>query len=151
MLPASPNSTGEAEPQLRLLSLAAAIGSISVVGIAIGLGVPLLSIILEQRGQSATMIGLNTAAAGLASIAAAPIATPLASRFGVVPTLLVMMFIGALSFVGFYAATEFWLWFPLRAVLHIALTVVFILSEYWINVSAPPRRRGLVLLSLIHI
>jgi MFS family permease len=145
MSPAPPHQDGEPEPTLRLLSLAAAIGSISVVGIAIGLGVPLLSIILEQRGQSATMIGLNTAAAGLASIAAAPIATPLASRFGVVPVLLVAMFAGALSFVGFYAATDFWLWFPLRAVLHVALTVVFILSEYWINVSAPPRRRGMVL------
>jgi len=145
MSPAPAHQDAEPEAQLRLLSLAAAIGSISVVGVAIGLGVPLLSIILEQRGQTATMIGLNTATAGLASIAAAPIATPLASRFGVVPMLLAAMFVGALSFIGFYAATEFWLWFPLRATLHIALTVVFILSEYWINVSAPPRRRGLVL------
>jgi MFS family permease len=139
------NPDGEEHPPLRLLSLAAAIGSISVVGIAIGLGVPLLSVVLEQRGHSATMIGLNTAAAGLASIAAAPIATPLGARFGVVPTLAVSMFVGALSFMGFHYATEFWMWFPLRAVLHIALTVVFILSEYWINVSAPPRRRGMVL------
>ena len=37
------------------------------------------------------------------------------------------------------------MWFPLRAVLHVALTVVFILSEYWINVSAPSHRRGMVL------
>lgn len=139
------NPDGEEHPPLRLLSLAAAIGSISVVGIAIGLGVPLLSVVLEQRGHSATMIGLNTAAAGLASIAAAPIATPLGARFGVVPTLAVTMLIGALSFIGFFYATDFWMWFPLRAVLHIALTVVFILSEYWINVSAPPRRRGMVL------
>jgi len=139
------NPDGEEHPPLRLLSLAAAIGSISVVGIAIGLGVPLLSVVLEQRGHSATMIGLNTAAAGLASIAAAPIATPLGARFGVVPTLAVSMFVGALSFMGFHYATEFWMWFPLRAVLHIALTIVFILSEYWINVSAPPRRRGMVL------
>ena len=139
------NPDGEEHPPLRLLSLAAAIGSISVVGIAIGLGVPLLSVVLEQRGHSATMIGLNTAAAGLASIAAAPIATPLGARFGVVPTLAVAMLIGALSFMGFHYATDFWMWFPLRAVLHIALTVVFILSEYWINVSAPPRRRGMVL------
>ena len=139
------NPDGEEHLPLRLLSLAAAIGSISVVGIAIGLGVPLLSVVLEQRGHSATMIGLNTAAAGLASIAAAPIATPLGARFGVVPTLAVSMFVGALSFMGFHYATEFWMWFPLRALLHIALTVVFILSEYWINVSAPPRRRGMVL------
>jgi MFS family permease len=140
-----PDPSEAAESPLRLLSLAAAIGSISVVGIAIGLGVPLLSVVLEQRGHSASMIGLNTAAAGLASIAAAPFATPLAQRFGVVTTLVVAMLLGAISFVGFHFASAFWMWFPLRAALHAALTVVFILSEYWINVSAPPRRRGMVL------
>ena len=133
------------EDRIRWLPLAAAIASISVVGIAIGLGMPLLSVILEARGHSATMIGLNTAVAGLASIAAAPIATPLGARLGVVPALVLMMASGALAFVGFYYADAFWMWFPLRVVLHVALTVVFILSEYWINVSAPSKRRGLVL------
>ena len=61
------------------VAIAAAIASISVVGIAIGLGMPLLSVVLEARGHSASMIGLNTAVAGLASIAAAPLATPLAA------------------------------------------------------------------------
>lgn len=131
--------------KVRWMSISAAIAAISVVGIAIGLGVPLLSVILEQRGHSATMIGLNTAIAGLASIAAAPIATPIAARFGVVPTILAMIIVGALSFVGFYFAPSFWMWFPLRAVLHVALTVLFILSEYWISMSAPPKHRGLVL------
>ena len=37
------------------------------------------------------------------------------------------------------------MWFPLRVVLHIALTVLFILSEFWISTSAPPHRRGFVL------
>ncbi len=123
----------------------AAIASISVVGIAIGLGTPLLSVILEARGIPATMIGLNTAVGGLASVAAAPLATPLAMRFGVVLTLLGMILLGAFAFVGFYFATSFWMWFPLRAALHMSLTVLFILSEFWISVSAPPRRRGFVL------
>lgn len=127
------------------LSISAAIASISVVGIAIGLGTPLLSVILESRGHSATMIGLNTAVAGIASIAAAPLATPLAARFGVVWTMLGMILVGALAFVGFYFAPSFWMWFPLRAILHVALTVLFILSEFWISVSAPPSRRGFVL------
>ena len=85
---------------MRWLSISAAIGSISVVGIAIGLGMPLLSVILESRGYSATMIGLNTAVAGIASIAAAPLATPLAMRFGVVWTMLAMILLGALGFGG---------------------------------------------------
>lgn len=133
------------EARMRWLSISAAIASISVVGIAIGLGMPLLSIILETRGHSASMIGLNTAIAGLASIGAAPLATPLAVRFGVVWTMLAMIVAGALAFVGFYFATAFWMWFPLRVVLHIALTVLFILSEFWISTSAPPEKRGFVL------
>lgn len=136
---------GEAPDEMSWLSISAAIASISVVGIAIGLGVPLLSVILETRGYSASMIGLNTAVAGLASIAAAPIATPLAVRLGVVWTMLLMIVLGAFAFIGFYFASQFWMWFPLRVVLHISLTVLFILSEFWISTSAPPRRRGFVL------
>ena len=134
-----------AADRVRWRSIAAAIASISVVGIAIGLGVPLLSVILEARGYSATMIGLNTAFAGIASIAAAPIAVPIAARLGVVPAMLLMIAAGGFAFLGFYAAEDFWLWFPLRVVLHTALTVLFILSEFWITGSAPARSRGLVL------
>ncbi|MEQ1942734.1 MFS transporter [Mesorhizobium sp. VNQ89] len=131
--------------KLHWLPISAAISSISVVGIAIGLGMPLLSVILESRGISATMIGLNTAIAGVASIVAAPFATPLAVRFGVVWTMLSMILLGAIAFVGFYFVSSFWMWFPLRAILHFALTVLFILSEFWISSSAPPRQRGFVL------
>ena len=127
------------------LAIAAAIGSISVVGTALGLGAPLLSIILEKRGYSASMIGLNGAVAGLASILAAPVATPLAVRFGVVPTILGAIAASALAFIGFYLADNFWAWLPLRVVLNTALTVLFILSEFWISASAPPAKRGFVL------
>jgi MFS family permease len=127
------------------LSAGAAIASISVVGICIGLGMPLLSVILEQRGYSATMIGLNTAFAGLASIGAAPFAAPLASRLGVVPAMITMIILGGFSFAGFYLFEPFWAWLLLRCSLHFALTVLFILSEYWISHAAPSRYRGLML------
>ena len=126
-------------------ALVAAIATISAVGVAIGLGIPLLSVILESRGHSATMIGLNAAVAGIASIVAAPFAAPIAARLGVVPTLIAMLLIGGCSFVGFYFFTDFWMWMVLRVFLHFALTMLFILSEYWINAAAPPEKRGLVL------
>ncbi|MGB3416193.1 MAG: MFS transporter [Mesorhizobium sp.] len=135
----------ELDERVHWLPMIAAISAISVVGIAIGLGMPLLSIILETRGHSASMIGLNTAVAGFASIAGAPLATPLARRIGVAWAMLAMIATGALAFVGFYFAPDFWMWFPLRIVLHLSLTVLFILSEFWISASAPPHRRGLVL------
>lgn len=139
-------TASQADPtETRWLSIVAAIASISVVGIAIGLGVPLLSVILEARGHSATMIGANTAVAGIASIIAAPFATPLAGRFGVVPVMLTAIVAGGLSFISFYFLPEFWMWFVARAVLHFSLTLLFILSEFWISSSAPAHRRGLIL------
>ncbi|MEW9808463.1 MFS transporter [Mesorhizobium sp. ZMM04-5] len=140
----SPSASPQ-DDRLHWLPIIAAVSSISVVGIAIGLGMPLLSVILESRGISATMIGLNTAVAGIASIVAAPLATPLAVRYGVVWTMLGMIALGAFAFIGFHFATAFWMWFPLRVALHVALTVLFILSEFWISASAPPSRRGFVL------
>ena len=126
-------------------SLVAAISSISAVGIAIGLGLPLLSIILEKRGISSTLIGLNTAMAGVAAMAAAPITTRLAHKYGVAPTMLWAVLISALSALGFYYAQDFWMWFPLRFAFHGATTTLFILSEFWINAASPPSKRGFVL------
>lgn len=126
-------------------SLVAAISSISAVGIAIGLGLPLFSIILEKRGISSSLIGLNTAMAGLAAMIAAPITTKLAHRFSVASTMMWAVVLSALSAVCFYYATDFWMWFPLRLVFHGATTTLFILSEFWINAASPPSRRGFVL------
>ncbi|KGD99546.1 MULTISPECIES: MFS transporter [Rhizobium/Agrobacterium group] len=126
-------------------SLMAAISAISAVGIAIGLGLPLLSIILEKRGIPSTLIGLNAAMAGIASMFAAPVTTKLAHDHGVAKTMMLAVLIAALSAIGFYYADDFWMWFPLRFTFHGATTTLFILSEFWINEAAPPRRRGLVL------
>jgi MFS family permease len=140
-----PVDHGGSPEEIRWLSLAAAIASISAVGVAIGLGVPLLSVILEQRGHSATAIGFNTAVAGIASIAIAPFAIRIAARLGVALTMLLAIAVGASSFAGFYFAESYWIWLPLRAAMHAGIAVLFILSEFWISASAPPRRRGLVL------
>lgn len=126
-------------------SLIAATAAISAVGIAIGLGLPLLSIILEKRGIPSTLIGLNAAMAGVASMLAAPLTTKLAHSCGVARTMMFAVVVAAVSAIGFYYAQSFWMWFPLRFTFHGATTTLFILSEFWINEAAPPRRRGLVL------
>lgn len=138
-------SSTEPVEEIHWPSLIAAISSISAVGIAIGLGLPLLSIILEKRGISSSLIGLNSAMAGIAAMIAAPLTTKAAHSFGVAKTMIVAVILSAISALGFYYAEHFWMWFPLRVVFHGATTTLFILSEFWINVASPPRRRGLVL------
>jgi MFS family permease len=126
-------------------SLIAATAAVSAVGIAMGLGLPLLSIILEKRGISSTLIGLNAAMAGVAAMVAAPITTKCAHDFGVARSMMLAVVIAAISAIFFYYADQFWMWFPLRFTFHGATTALFILSEFWINEAAPPQRRGLVL------
>ncbi|MCU0829903.1 MAG: MFS transporter [Rhizobiaceae bacterium] len=123
----------------------AAIGAISVIGIAIGLGVPLLSIVLEKQGWSASVIGANTAVAGVAALIAAPLGPRIAHRFGLAPSMALMIAVSAMSFVGFHFLPSIAAWFALRFTLHFALTVLFILSEFWISTAAPPAKRGLIL------
>jgi MFS family permease len=139
-----PGTSGPVD-EIHWPSLIAALASITAVGIAIGLGLPLLSVIMEKRGIAPTLNGLNAAMAGLASMAAAPFTMIFAHRHGVAPTMLLAIVFAAASSLGFYYLTNFWLWFPLRIVFHGAITVLFILSEFWINATAPPNRRGFVL------
>ncbi|WP_206454055.1 MFS transporter [Aurantimonas marina] len=131
--------------QVDWVSAGAAIASISAVGIALGLGLPLLSVVLERRGISASLIGANTAVAGIASLLAAPLITPIARRLGVRLSMLIAIALSGISALGFYVLTPFWTWFPLRLIFHFAITALFVLSEFWITAAAPPGKRGFVL------
>lgn len=125
--------------------IAAAIASITSIGIAIGLSFPLLSFILNDRGYSATIIGANAAMAGIASMAAVWVATPLAARLGVVNALALSAIVAAIGLFGFYLFDSLIAWFVLRVLFHGALTVSFVLSEFWINAASPERQRGFIL------
>jgi MFS family permease len=123
----------------------AAIACISIVGIGLSLSIPLLSLEMERMGVPGTGIGLNTAVAGVASIAVVPFVPRLAARLGLLPLLWAAVATVALSFLAFRIVHDFIWWFPIRFVFSAGLGTLFVLSEYWINAVAPPRRRGLVM------
>jgi MFS family permease len=104
-----------------------------------------LSLILEARGVPSYLIGLNSATAGIASIAATTISVPLARRLGTAPGIAAAIVVAAVSLIGFYVVEALWAWFLIRITFHGALTVIFVLSEYWISAAAPERRRGLAM------
>lgn len=114
-------------------------------GVGLSLALPLLSLILEARGVPSYLIGLNSATAGIASIAATPISVPLARRFGPAPGMAAAIIVAALSLIAFYVVDALWAWFVIRVAFHGALTVIFVLSEYWISAAAPERHRGLAM------
>lgn len=126
-------------------SIAAAISAIAVVGVGISLSIPLLALELESRGVSGTLIGINTAVAGIATVAMAPFIPLLVRRLGVRALLILAIVLSAASLLAFKATSSFLIWFPLRFALGAALCVLFAVSEFWINAVAPQHRRGLVM------
>lgn len=138
-------SPAEAFSRDRVVSIAAAIACIVAVGIGLSLSIPLLSFALDAKGASRTLIGINTAMGGIATVACAPFISGWARRFGMQAVLSAAIALGVISLLAFQVAGPIWLWFPLRFILGAALAVLFVLSEYWINAAAPEGRRGLVL------
>lgn len=130
---------------VNIASIAAAIGAISAVGFGLALSIPLLALELDSRGISSAWIGINTAVGGLATLAVAPVITKLVGRLGAGPLLMGAILVAAVSLIGFKVTSSFLLWFPLRFVFGAALSVLFIVSEFWINAAAPPGKRGLVI------
>ncbi|MFX5756562.1 hypothetical protein ABTE27_21685, partial [Acinetobacter baumannii] len=51
-----------------VLSIGAAVACIVAVGLGLSLSIPLLSFALDAKGASRTLIGLNTAMGGVATI-----------------------------------------------------------------------------------
>ena len=120
----------------------AAIASVGIICIAMGLSYPLLSIILEEMGVSASMIGLNTSMTPLGMILSSPFVPRLASRYGSWFLTVACFCITAVMLFLLAVVRDLIFWFPLRFILGIAINVIFIISESWINQLAKPKIRG---------
>ena len=129
----------------RFQTLAALIGCVSIYGITISLFTPLLSLILEGRTVSSTLIG------GLAMMA--PLGVILGSIF--VPRCL-QMFSGRrllLIAIGFeiflifllLAVNDLASWFVIRFFMGVTGSVLFIVSESWMAEITPDATRGRVM------
>jgi MFS family permease len=126
-------------------AIAAAIATVSIVGVGLSLTVAVVAVRLEEMGYSARAIGLNPAAGGVATIAWAPFVPLFARRFGTRLTLVLALLVGILSLAAFAVTDDYWSWLLLRMVFGATLTTLFVISEYWINAAAPAGQRGFVM------
>jgi MFS family permease len=126
-------------------TLTTAITTIALVGVGFSLSMTLLSVRLGEQGYSAHAIGLNPAAGGIASLISASFVPGWAQKFGLRQVLFIALLVSGLCLCAFALSDDYWTWLFLRAVFGASLTALFVLSEYWINSSAPPARRGLIM------
>ena len=126
-------------------TVAGAIVVATIVGCGLSLTIALIAVRLDEAGYSARAIGFNTAAGGVATLFAGPFVPLAARRLGVARLLLVSLLVGAVSLALFTVTDDYGAWMVLRFVEGMAVTVMFVLSEFWITTATPEGRRGLAI------
>ena len=120
----------------------AAIAAITVFGFALGQMFPLLSLILEARGHSDDVIGLNAAMSPAGILVSSFIIPAVARRFGGRNVALGAAFATALIILGYKLFPSLAAWFALRLLQGVTIATLFVLSEMWIVRYAHGRHRG---------
>lgn len=120
----------------------AVLASVLGVGLALGVSMPLVSLRLEGWGYGGFAIGVMAAMPAIGVLLGASVASHLAGWVGVPAAMRLCLWGGALS-IGLVAVLPSYpLWLALRLVIGMALTVVFVLGESWINQLVVEKWRG---------
>ncbi|MFQ5535305.1 MAG: MFS transporter [Sphingomonadales bacterium] len=139
MSPTNPGSPYNFKSQAAIISM------ISVVGLTLGLTLPLLAIILEQRGVPASVIGMNSAMPALALLITTPFVPRMLRAFGAFPFLVANLVIAGGTLLALKWFDNLAIWFVLRFILGTSLGGLFTVGEAWINAIAPEDKRGRVM------
>lgn len=123
-------------------NLIAACAAITVFGFAFGMTYPLLSLILEARGVSSDMIGINSAMLPIGILLISPVIPVFAARFGARNVAITAAIATALVILGYKVFDSFSAWFLIRLLQGMTIATLFVLSEAWIVGSAGERNRG---------
>ena len=116
--------------------------AVVIVGLALGVTLPLVSLRLESWGYGPFAIGVMAAMPAVGVLLGARLTGRLAGWLGTPRSLRLCLLASALS-VGLLALLPYYpLWLLLRLLIGISLTVVFVLGESWINQLVEERLRG---------
>lgn len=125
-------------------AIATAITGVTAFAIAQGLTFPLISLVLEQRGVSPTISGLNSGAYA-AGLAVATFAVGRLTHLIRGDYLIVLGLVGCACSLAIFAIFDpSWVWFVARLALGFCSSIMFVLSEAWLNTACPNRLRGRV-------
>lgn len=126
-------------------SLGAVIASAFAASLTFSVCMPLLALILERRGTSDILIGLNTAASPAGLLIFTLLMPRIVARLGTMRALYLGFILMIFSIVLFPVLDNVWLWFPLRFLMGVGIAIHWVVSETWINTLVDNRIRGRVM------
>jgi MFS family permease len=129
----------------RWRSLVAVIASVLGVGVSFGALVPLMALILEQRGIDAAVIGLNSSMFPLAVLLVTPYLPRVVARIGTMQSILLGLAITVAAVLLLPLFPQLWAWFALRFIIGAGAALHWLVSETWMNLIATERTRGTIM------
>ena len=127
---------------MNLRNLVAACAAICVFGLAFGMTYPLLSLILESRGVSARMIGINSAMMPIGILLFSPVIPIAARKFGSRNVAIAAALATSILVISYKVFDTLESWFILRTLQGMSISTLFVLSEMWIVKFAGSAHRG---------
>ncbi len=125
-------------------NLIAAFSAMSIFGFAFGMTYPLLSLILEDRGVDSSLIGLNASMAPIGVLLSSGIIPIAARKFGSRNVAIAAAALTAGLIIGYKIFDRLDVWFVLRLLQGVSISVLFVLSESWIVKYSDGAKRGRV-------
>jgi MFS family permease len=130
------------DARTRRRSLTAAIACVSIYSITMGFSLPLISLILENRGVDRTVNGLLAATPSLAILMVTPFIPAWIARFGLRPFLLACIGGDLMLFLMLPVFDHLYSWFAIRFLMGATVAGLFVAGETWINELAEEASRG---------
>ena len=109
------------------------------------MSMPLGALTLETWGVSSTMIGLSSAMPGLAAVIVTPFLPRLINYYDQISILKFSFILVPLSFILLSFTNDLFVWFFLRFTLGAGATIIWVITEIWINSYAKDENRGMII------
>ena len=119
--------------------------AISLAGVVAGINLPLSTLTLKHWGISSSIIGLAASMMGLSAAVTTPFLPRMVNLFGQIPVLRVSLVTLPLAILALPIFQNLYAWFLLRFIIGLAATVIWVLSEIWINSFAEDKTRGRII------
>jgi len=127
----------------------AACCAITVFGLAFGMTYPLLSLMLEERGVPANVIGLNSAMMPLGILIFSPLIPKFSFHLGSKRLAIVAALMTGVCILGYKVFDNLGAWFVIRLLQGMSIATLFVLSEAWIVGSSSKEHRGKIVACIV--
>jgi MFS family permease len=129
-------------PRERLRCLIAISACTASAGLAFGLTLPLLALLMERQSAPTTFIAIMGGLYALAAVLFMPFIPRIITHVSAYKLIVGGILIGALSLLAMLVTDNYWIWILPRFIMAIGSILMITLSEIWLNQIADDASRG---------